>query len=288
MVQFKGIIALDIDGTLTTDKYSLPSQVRAFLQELIQEGEWKVVFVTGRTFAFTLPILAGIEGSFLLAVQNGAALYEMPNLRCINKSYLKGALIPQLTSFFQETAGGLLIESGKENGDICYYNPHDFSEGMKPYIAFRISISPEKWEEVFSFEALNLSEFAVGKFFGSLKEASQLEKVINQLGKDQFQTIVIKDPFNPGHYLGHINHPQATKAHMIEVCKTFFPGSYPIIAAGDDYNDAQMLEKSTCKIVMEQAPFELLARADIRAASPEKQGIIPALKEAIFRYGRDY
>ena len=47
----KGWIALDIDGTITLDKYSVPDPVIAYLRELNSSG-WKIALATGRAFCF--------------------------------------------------------------------------------------------------------------------------------------------------------------------------------------------------------------------------------------------
>lgn len=280
MGSFKGIIALDIDGTITASKDSLELTVGNFLNQLIHEG-WQLVFITGRTFSFAWPVLKNIEGTFFLAVQNGAALYQMPERRCIDNNYLKLELLAELDALFKRSGCGLLVESGYENADICYYKPKDFSEEELEYIAFRIKISPEKWEAKTAFAELPLQEFAVGKFFAS--ESSALEMKEKLITIFPLRVIIIRDPFRPGFHLGHINHRQASKGHALEFLASMYTGSFPIIAAGDDYNDVEMLEKSTIKVVMENGPEQLKQRADIVAPSVHQQGIITGLKQAIWK-----
>ncbi len=45
----KGLIALDIDGTLTDNLKPTPAEVAAYLRFLSAEG-WEMAFITGRTF----------------------------------------------------------------------------------------------------------------------------------------------------------------------------------------------------------------------------------------------
>ena len=44
----KGIIALDIDGTITVEHHSIEPEVVRYLSGLAAEG-WKMIFITGRT-----------------------------------------------------------------------------------------------------------------------------------------------------------------------------------------------------------------------------------------------
>lgn len=278
MKRFKGIIALDIDGTITIEKDRLDPAVNTYLNFLIKEG-WRLIFITGRTFSFAYPVLRELKGSYFFAVQNGAALYEMPQQQLIKKHSLPLSLIPKLEKIFKEEETGLLIESGKEREDVCYYKPCDFNLENLDYVKFRISISPEKWIALDSFTNLPIPEFSVGKYFATKERAEVLSKKIKRLSP--LNVIVIRDPFREGYYLALINHRRASKGRILDEFRQMHGSSLPAIAAGDDLNDVEMLEKSTFKIVMRNAPKEMHALADLIAPPACEQGIIVALKEAV-------
>lgn len=280
MTRFKGIIALDIDGTITVDHASINEKIICYLNQLIDEG-WRLIFITGRTFSFAKPILASIQGDYFFASQNGAALYEMPHELCVKRHFLSIAILNQLAPFFRAQNCGLLVESGKENGDICYYNPSDFNAEELTYLAFRMQISPETWIPIDSFDQLPVKEFAVGKYFASEKSAQELAE--NILNVHRLGIIVIRDPFRPGFYLAHINAADASKGHILEEFKRLHHSKLPVIAAGDDYNDVEMLEKSDIKIVMENGPAKLHRLADIVAPPADELGIIEGLRRAIWK-----
>ncbi len=267
MRRFKGIIALDIDGTITIEKHRIEKKVEDFLNFLIEDG-WQLIFLTGRTFSFAFPILSGLKGEFYFAPQNGAALYKMPEQRQLTTHYLSTCVLPKLPP-------KMLVESGKDHDDICYYCPEAFTQKELEYIHFRIEMTPEKWVALGSFNELKISEFAVGKCFG---EVPQLELV---------NVTVIRDPFNPGNHLAFVNAADASKGEMLEEFRRMHPPELPAIAAGDDFNDVGMLEKSTFKIVMQNAPEKMHALADLLAKSAHDHGIIDALKEATSYYGRN-
>lgn len=270
MKRFKGIIALDIDGTITIEKHHLDKKVNDYLSELILQG-WRMIFITGRTFSFAWPVLSQLKGEYFFAVQNGAALYEMPSKRFVKKHYIS-------TKHLSELPRQMLIESGKEQEDICYYMPDAFTKEELAYLRFRMSVSPERWTPVRSFNELEITEFAAGKYFATEKKCHTLAKELSQTS--QLKVIVIRDPFNPGNHLAFVNAHNASKGHILEEFRKMHPADLPAIGAGDDFNDTEMLEKSTFKIVMENAPKEMHALADLIAAPAHQQGIIAALKEA--------
>ena len=124
MDKFKGIIALDIDGTITSSKDALEPEVGRYLNQLTAEG-WRIIFITGRTYSFAKPILVDIEGDFFVAVQNGAALYEMPQEKCVKKNDLSTELLGRLEPLFQNEGTGFLVDRVKRteifvtiNGEI--------------------------------------------------------------------------------------------------------------------------------------------------------------------------
>ncbi len=280
MRKFKGIIALDIDGTITTERHTISPEVSSFLNQLIEE-QWCLIFISGRTFSFAKPILSHVQGHYYFAVQNGAALYEMPTVKQLTKHYLSADKIALLEPIFEKENGGLLVESGQERDDICYYKPADFSPQELSYIEERIELSPESWVPVSSFKELELPEFPVGKYFAPLNQARTVADRIHDLPGDHFNVIVIHDPFRPGSNLAHINSKEASKGHILEEFKQMHETKLPVIAAGDDYNDVHMFEKSDISIVMQNAPEELHHHGDILAPPAKKLGIIAALKEAI-------
>jgi HAD superfamily hydrolase (TIGR01484 family) len=280
METFKGIIALDIDGTITVSKHSMEPPVYNYLNRLIKE-EWRIILITGRTFSFAKPIASHLEGKYFLAPQNGAALFEMPQETCLFKRYLQSSVLQQLYPLSRAHDIGLLIESGKENGDICYYNPQDFPEKDSEYLSFREKISFAPWQKVNAVTTLPIQEFAVAKYFAPEAPAKELAEQITQ--NLNLNVIVIRDPFRVGYSLALVNAPDASKGKILEPFIRMHAQNLPIIAAGDDYNDLEMLEKSTVKIVMQGAPPPLLKIADIIAPPAEKNGIITALEEGIWK-----
>ena len=192
---------------------------------------------------------------------------------------MKVEAIHTLDPIFANERGGLLVEAGQERDDVCYYKPSDFQPDELRYIEKRISFSPETWIPVNSFEELDLTEFAVGKYFAPQMEAKKVADRIHQI--PGFNVIIIHDPFRKGSHLAHINSHEASKGLILQEFIDMQPKKLPVIAAGDDYNDVQMFEVSDIKIVMENAPKDLHHYADILAPPASKQGIITALKEAI-------
>jgi len=276
----KGLIVLDIDGTVTDQLYEIDPSVLSYLKSLY-EGGWQIFFVTGRTFAFSKKILQSIPFPFFAGVQNGSAIIRFPEQKIFHMSYLhRKAAMPILKFLFQEKIP-FVVECGFNVSDICYYFPNNISKEERDYIEFRISIAPETWIALDSIDEISQDTFPVIKYFCKYQNtALQISEQIANL-QQPVNTVTISDPFNRGTYLAHITSKEASKSSAVEKLRSQFSNGAPLIVAGDDYNDKDMLLKGDVKVVMETAPQDVLDIADIIAPSANERGIIRGLTDAI-------
>lgn len=285
----KGIIALDIDGTVTAQAHELDSKVIDALHSLSKEG-WAFIFITGRPFQWGFATLEALPFSYALAVQNGALLLEMPSRKILVRKYLTQKILPQIEKIGQEYETDFVVYSGLENNDLCYYrsatySPSDLSYGLK-----RAEFLGEKWQFVPTFSDLPISRFTSIKFFTQDDRAYLLSaKIEKEMG---LHAPPNRDPFNLNYFVIQATHAEATKGNILKEFIREKKMTGPIIAAGDDHNDLSMLKMAHMKVVMENAPLDLLAIADVIAPPATHQGIIIGLAEAIKRLnernGEDY
>lgn len=275
----KGIIALDIDGTLVTEDRELDKRMIQALHALSQE--WHFIFITGRPFQWGLRTLQPLPFPYVLAVQNGALLVEMPLKKILMRRYLTQEILPLMESICQKQATDFIVYSGMENKDWCYYRPQYLPDEIHAYVLRRTAYLKEKWQELSSFDQLPVSSFSSLKCFAAEKQAYLLSRCIEkELG---LHAPLNRDPFDASYFVIQATHAEATKGDVLSEFAQLIGSSGPIIAAGDDYNDRTMLEKATVKIVMANAPADLLELADVIAPPAEQQGLIQGLAEAIER-----
>lgn len=277
----KGIIALDIDGTVTDKLHDLPVDVKHYLERLTQEG-WRLIFITGRPFTWGYPILQSLDCPFHLAVQNGAAILEMPQKIMKAKRYLQANLLEGLDRICLGEASDYIIYSGCEHEDVCYFRPSHFDPKLLSYLEERKQTLGETWISVENFQQLPIHEWASVKSFGDVDLAQKLSfKFESELN---LHAPLIRDPLNTQYYVIQATHPHADKGQAIREFSKLTGEPPVIIAAGDDNNDASMFAVADIRIVMETAPAHLLEMADVIAPSAAKQGIIKGLAEAIERF----
>ncbi len=297
----KGLIALDIDGTITSYPQEIPSQTLQWFETLHREG-WGFIFLTGRPFQWSARTLKPLSFLYFLAVQNGALLLEMPSQRIVFQNSLTKESLPAVDEVCRKFKTHYIIYSGFENGDWCYYCPKQIPSKILSYGLKRADILEEKWKSLNSFSEVPVSSFSSLKFFAEEALAYPLSQAIEQ--QANLHAPVNSDPYNRNFFVIQATHPQATKGGVLKEfslrlnLKTavqdakamqdlasstavFRLNGIPIIAAGDDENDHTLLDEADIKIAMANSPKNLIAKADIIAPPATEQGIITGLQEAI-------
>lgn len=272
----KGILALDIDGTLTKEVHSMPHEVAQFLDETQKKG-WRLLFITGRNFPWSYSVLKQLSVPYFLAIQNGATLLEMPSRNVLGHIYLQRSVFLELDQISKEEKTDFIIYSGYEFQDICYYRPQNFSPEILTYLNRRKDILKENWVMLDDFS--EIKEFASLKYIG--KEAS-IRKIIEKVEQRlNLHMPLNRDPFDQDYFVAQATNPLATKGNVLKNCIALLKPEGPTIAAGDDYNDVSMLELAQIRIVMGDAPKDLLALADVVASPASEMGIIEGIKKAM-------
>jgi len=273
----KGLIALDIDGTLTPPGKAIAWEVVHYLNELIN-NHWQLVFITGRTFHFGYQVVSHLPFPFYYAVQNGAITLEMPSRTILNKRLLDKSVIPLMEKVCEGQPSDFVIYTGFEQDDICFYRPHCFSNELRDYLKARTQRFKETWIDVPNFDGPNINEFASVKCFGNLESATLIADRIERL--IGLHVPLIRDPFNQDYYVAQAIHGDVSKGSVVKYLKEILKPDITI-AAGDDYNDLPMLSAADIKIVMSTAPIDMHRHADIIAPKAEEHGIIAGINQAI-------
>lgn len=274
----RGVIALDIDGTLTLDSQPVPDEVVKYLELLVQEG-WQLIFITGRTFQGATRMLGTLPFHYYLAVQNGAITLEMPGCKVVAKKYLDRSIIKTMEQICADGPSDFIVYGGFEHQDICYFRPQHFSATLLNYLERRVANFKEVWLPVKDYDTLPIDAFPSVKCFGIHHEAVELvRRIESQLG---LHVPLIHDPFNREYYVVQAIHSEISKGRALQDLAAFLGNQGILIAAGDDHNDCSMWDVADVRVIMETAPAVLLQSAHIVAPSASKQGIIVGLKLAV-------
>ncbi|MBS0622960.1 MAG: HAD hydrolase family protein [Verrucomicrobia bacterium] len=268
----KGIIALDIDGTVTAEGHQMPSQVQLYLKHLAQTG-WLLIFVTGRTFSYGWEVLKVCEFPFYYAIYNGAAILQMPSSKIIWRCEISPSLAVTLFNALKEQGIEPLFHTNIDQGNRCYWRPSLHSQAGREYLRRRRSFTTELWVEVEEFSFLE--NFVYAKVF------DQFERLRQLLLPAGVEHSLIKDPLRPGYGVLLITAAGANKGSALRHFREQMGDDLPVIAAGDDWNDLALLQEADISIAMATAPQEIKEIATLIAPSSQEMGIIEGLEKAI-------
>ncbi len=272
----KGWIALDIDGTITSHKHTVPVEVVSYLRGVEQSG-WKMAIATGRSFVFTSMLLAPFDFPYVLILQNGSAALQMPGKKLLYKNYLPPSSIGAVEKIFEGIDGNFLVYSGYERGDFCYFRPDRFSEVHMGYLKHLQTREKEPARPVESFEGIGPCPLI--KCFGAKPLMLEVAEKLRQT--KLFEVASIRDPFEPEFHLLLLTEASVSKGRALREVMQGIGRGERVISAGDDENDASLLAEADFKIAMPHAPEMLKKMADLIAPPVSRLGVITALERAI-------
>jgi Cof subfamily protein (haloacid dehalogenase superfamily) len=273
----KGLIALDIDGTITSDIAEIPKGTQLFLESLFKSG-WHITLITGRPCSAALRAASNFSFPLTLCAQNGAITLRLPEKSIQRRNYLTKQDLPTLDTLFESSPLNYCIYSGWENSDHVYFREGGLTSEQRSFFEKRQEFSRESYKFVDHFDELPVDDFAAVKVFGESEQLALLsEEIEDKLG---WYMPIIKDPISDL-FLAQATHPAATKGEGLKDIIRSYSHTFPVIAAGDDFNDLPMLEIADVAIAMATAPESMRARADIIAPPATEAGIITGLEQAL-------
>lgn len=271
----KGVFAFDIDRTLTDRSHMIPNEVILRLIDLYGKG-WIVALITGRTFSFANIALKDLAIPFYLGLQQGSDIVHMPSKEHLYRAHLDRCILELMDVCMQTyPKHPLLLYSGFEKGDFCYFHPKSIAEKHRPIIEIIRSRSPAAWVELFHWSEVTQDSFPMLKSFGTLEEMENVKEIFS--GKPGIVCELILDDPERGLYVLLITSKKASKGNALRFICEHSNNKGIVVAAGDEENDRSMLEYADYRIVMKTAPQKLQEIASYLAAPACELGIIEAI-----------
>lgn len=273
----KGLIALDIDGTLVGTDRQVPPSVMRRLIELSDFG-WLIAFLTGRTFAFGYQVVQSIPFDYSYSCYNGALTLKMPERQVLRRHLLPLACVPEIETACEQAGTAPFIHLSFEAADACYFRPQALDAATAAYVPVREKQTGEMWKPIDRLDCIPAAEFCYAKAFGL---EARMRDIQEGLSDERFASTVISDPLRSGYALILITHPLATKGAALREMRDALGARLPVIGGGDDHNDLTLLLEADIAIAMDTAPPELKKVATIIAPPASEQGILTGLEQAL-------
>ncbi len=274
----KGLIAVDIDGTLTNVPEELPQEVISYLHKVYDSG-WKLLFVTGRTLYWASKLLHKLPIDFYLAAFNGAYVVEFRPQIVLKRSYLSLDDVYRVIRLVHGEDAGIAFYGAPDIDNRSFLYINNASRIVQNHLFERATVVKDPWTIVNELQELSLDAYSAIRLFCLPHIAKKLGSLIEE--ETSLHAPMMKDSYNDSFSVVQITHREVSKGHAL-TCVVEHLGKVPkIIACGDDYNDISMLKLADIAVVMADAPTEVLSLADIIAPPVTQNGIITGLTRAI-------
>lgn len=276
MHKTKGIIALDLDGTLLNSKKELSEGNLAALKKAADEG-WEIVPTTGRFYGGMPDFIRGlpfvhyaitINGAYVEDLLEGNEIYtaEMPYKQAIDiMKYLDK--LPVIYDCYMDN-DAFMTEALKAKVDEIVENPRI----RKMFYDLRKPV-PELKE----FLENRVQDVQKIQFF--TKDADLRLHLLEELPK-VFENIAVSSS-SPQNI--EINQAKATKGlALIALAEYLGLDRSKTIAMGDGLNDISMLEEAGIGIAMANGCDEALDAADWVTSHCDEDGVAKAIEKYCF------
>ena len=274
----KGLIAIDIDGTLTSVRDHLPEPVSTFLHDLNKKG-WKILFVTGRTLRWSLELLNQLPFGYFLSCFNGAYTTMQPEGTSLKKRYLTYDQVMKVMSLIVDEDVGVAFYGPADLEARPFLFCHYASHVLQNHLRKRSRALKERYKEVISLSELPVESFSAVRFFCLPHTAKKLSLDVED--KLRLNSPRMKDSYDDSFSVVQVTQAQVSKGEAMNTVVAHMGKCRHTIACGDDFNDISMLESADIAVVMTGAPSEVLELGDIIAPPASENGIITGLKNAL-------
>jgi Cof subfamily protein (haloacid dehalogenase superfamily) len=257
------LVAIDIDGTLLHDDFTLSARNKQMLKR-VKERQIPIVLASGRSPVSCLPLSADLGISDPLIAHNGAVIYDPQAQRTVLEFGFPASDLQDMIQYCRQhqiqydvnTAFDLYVD---------WMNP----EFMGLYEKFYIE---PKWVD----DCLTLDEQVVK--FTLTGSPEQMDRALLELSPSQKNRRIIRS----GETFIDIIHSQATKGYALQKLLSILEiPATDVLAFGNYYNDIEMLTLSGLGVAMQNSPQEVLAQADRVAPANNEDGVARVLEDLL-------
>lgn len=256
------IIITDLDGTLLNNNREVSL---SDMKSLYWLGENKIVRViaTGRSFFSARKVIKDNFPIDYLIFSSGAGIYYWKTKKLIYSQFIPDYEVKQISEILIDHDVDFMIhEIIPENHKFVYHrtkthNP-DFERRIKVYKDFAVELDPETEKYTHACQIIVVLPNDVN-LFDEIKQKFSDIKIIRTTS-----------PLDGNSIWMEIFPETVSKGHGIDwLCKKLKIAQENTISLGNDYNDIDMLEYTTEKFIVNNAPDDLKKRFPICKSNQE-------------------
>jgi len=279
MLHHAGMLAVDVDGTLITDHGHITDEVYDALKKAVA-GNWEVVIASGRTFHAAETVLRRLPFVRYAVLSNGACIMDVREDRIMALYKLDEEQLAKAVSVIRSEGAIPALYDTDMHHQTVYY---DTLEGACEYFNCNNTQDPRahRIDELLTVAA---EIFQIG----TIAEKRIIHSIRDILRGSGMHVMAL--PFESPHFGGknhdywflQVVHGQASKINALRQLGIWL--GIPcrrLVAVGDNYNDADMIEKADVGVAMGNAPEEIQALADVVVGTNNDSGLRQVVEDVL-------
>lgn len=260
------LVAFDLDGTLLGEELLLRPRVLAAIEAMRERGIQGCV-VTGRMYRAALPFVRQLQFTAPVVCYQGAAVIDPQTDDVLQDVPLPNAQALELESYAREN--GLHIQLYANDRYYCehrnrYSDLYAKISGVEPIIVPSLARQFEQWDAT---KACVIAEPDVVR--------EHLPRVRNLFGESAYVTRSIP-------WFIEVMNSNVNKGKSLEIVARYLDVPMEqVLAIGDSWNDAPLLQAAGFGVAMGSAPPELREVADAVVGDVENDGVAEAVERFV-------
>ena len=275
----KGLLAIDVDGTLITDHGVITDTVYQALERVIHAG-WEIVIATGRTWYAAQQVIESLPFVRYALFSNGACIINVREAGILRLDKIP----PEVSSE--------VIGTVRANGAIpVLYNTNIFNQSMF-YDTLENACEYFVWYLTNDRRSVRIRDILEHvddvMQIGMIENRDTIFRIRQALQK--YPVSVMSLPFESAHFGGkdhefwflQIMGENVSKNRALH-CMAGLLGipKGRLVAVGDNYNDADMIAGADVGVAMGNAPEEIGKLARVVVASNNESGLAEVVEKVV-------
>ncbi|XJS10784.1 Cof-type HAD-IIB family hydrolase [Aerococcaceae bacterium WGS1372] len=268
------LIAIDLDGTLLRDDKTLVKENIQAISEAIEQGV-RVVICTGRTLPsieYILEQLPEGDGDEYLILQNGAVIYQLPNLEIIHETVLTKEDRQVIYDTFMNNRRPEVQLVGFDVDNLYLVDDEEANDAViHDSKILSTPITHTKFEEVLGLDTLYK--------FVAFSEVEHIDHLLASLPASIHDEVhVVRSLPVAIEFIPKL----ANKANGLKaLLKELNLEKDKVMAIGDELNDLEMIDMVGLGVVMANGHPDVKAVADYITLTNEEAGVAYAIRHFV-------
>ncbi len=284
----RGLLAVDVDGTLITDNGEITPTVLAALERVHAAG-WETVIATGRTFHAARRVVESLPFVRYALLANGSCIVDMRDSGILHLERVSSGVVGDAVKIIRGCGAIPTLYTADIYDQRIYY---DSLDGACDYFSWYVN------QDKRAFRVPDVLEHAANvQQIGAIAHREVIFRIRKALGA--LRAVLVALPFESPHFGGKdqeywflqvVGEGMSKSAAIRRMAGMLDIPVGRIVAVGDNYNDADMIAGADVGVAMGNAPDEIKRLARVVVRTNNESGLADVVDRVILSgeyFGRD-